>query len=1266
MGLVRAIHLEQWAMTVDSRTKLGGLLRRLILASIPRPAIKNIRFLADESTGLSGWDGLLECDSDVTWVPNGSSVWELGTGENAPNKIRSDFEKRVSDNLPFGWRKEETTYIAVTIRKLDDLTGLVTDLKKNSPWQDVKVFDAVSLEEWIGQYPGITTWLQEQGVGPPPNIHTLSRAWQEWSEGTQPILSPGLVLADREESALNLRNNARNPGDLINIKADSPEEALAFVYAAFNKEDHEDHEYFLDRAIVLQNSLDADFLRDFPSQFIVLLPPATEKAQMLARFGHIVINALGNSTLTQRIDFALGRPNRTSFSRALIEMGITEDVAEIETRACGASPSVWRVWNLLKSTDYRPDIEWAKPQYADLAIPAILIGGWSDQFEGDREVIAEISGLEFSVYRDRVQHFLSTDTPLLLKIGDTWIISAPAAFFALIINHITTGHLEKFSKIVNTVFQESDPTIDLSPDDRQYASLKTKGMKHSNWLRKGLAETLLRIVVIGKRLEEINIIPNNQTCQTFVDHLIKNLPGLKTNWRLILSLRDQLPILSEAAPLPFLEALECLIAGNAEETKTIFSEGEVSFGGHAFHPPVLWALETLAWEPSLLGRVSMILVDLAKIDPGGRLANRPINSLREIFLAWHPGSSATLEQRLQVLNTIMDREPEIGWKLLMSLMPKSHDSSSGTHEPKWKDFGRSEREIITVGATWAAYQQYIDRALLLADSNANRWEELIGVYSKVADSYQKDIERGLEKLAGTELTEEERKGLWETLRNFVNRHRGFPDASWALPSRCLDQLESLMDLFLPVEEIDRISWLFNEHFPDIPFLRKDFDGADLELKNLRNIAFKKIWQKGGLPLTINLLEEVEFPGLVANPTVDLIADKNELLMIFQETNEGSNKARFFAKCLSEQAFKKFGDHWTELILHKSNELSWHVDEIVNAFVLYPDSVKTFELIASLGPEIERRYWEVRYPWIHAEDGPSLRMAVDKFLWVGRALDLVALAARNPTEIGSTRILEIIDQALEELKKGKSTRLHDIGYYIKELFDWLNNKEDISKIDIARREYAFLPLLSSHDKKQLTLHELLADDPHFFVDVICDLYKPSSEEEGEQITEESRRRAEVAWELLNSWHRPPGLELNGQVNNDKLREWIEAARRLAKEKDRGIIADQHIGRVLFYIPSDSANGVWPHIELRKLLEDLQSPEIEKGIEIEQFNARGVVSKALFEGGTQELEISAKWRSWAEIIGLSWPRTRAMLEKIANSWEAEAKQEDQRAEKDRHRF
>jgi hypothetical protein len=297
------------------------------------------------------------------------------------------------------------------------------------------------------------------------------------------------------------------------------------------------------------------------------------------------------------------------------------------------------------------------------------------------------------------------------------------------------------------------------------------------------------------------------------------------------------------------------------------------------------------------------------------------------------------------------------------------------------------------------------------------------------------------------------------------------------------------------------------------------------------------------------------------------------------------------------------------------------------------------------------------------------MAISKFLWIGRALDILTLSPEDLLALGSAQILQIMDQALKELNEGKrSQTTSDISYWIEKMLVLLRNRGDVEKFEIAKREYAYIPLLTGGlQKTDFVIHDLLASDPKMFISIICDLYKTSSsEQESDQPSDEKRARAEFAWHLLQSWNKPPGLEPDGQVNSQKLREWVNEARSLAIENDRSVVADLHIGHVLYYYPIDPSDSAWPHVELRRLLEELQCIDIERGIETEQFNARGVTTKDVFEGGKQERELAQKWRSWADIIDLRWIRTKTMLERIAASWDAQAISEDERADKDRIRY
>ena len=420
---------------------------------------------------------------------------------------------------------------------------------------------------------------------------------------------------------------------------------------------------------------------------------------------------------------------------------------------------------------------------------------------------------------------------------------------------------------------------------------------------------------------------------------------------------------------------------------------------------------------------------------------------------------------------------------------------------------------------------------------------------------------------------------------------------------------------------------------------------------------------GGSELIKALVNQISYVGFVGEHLITHLEDENTVIEIIEQTRNGTDKDKFFARCLSGSAYDKFGGNWTRILLSKAKEVGWSADEIVNALLSFPDSRATFDLLESLSVEIQQAYWVSRPRRFRSKDDDLISYAIKKLKENGRAIDALVSGAQQWKIKDPVIVFELLDQAIEESNDNKLGKtVGNDSFWFNELFKWLRSQPEIDKGQLARREYAYLPLLTgATEKTNLALHEILATDPNFFVRVVSDLYRASSDTSESEPPKNSRRRAEFAWKLLRSWKQPPGVAPTGDVSSDKLNEWVEKARHLAVEVDRTDIADRELGKVLFYFPSDPNDSVWPHIELRRLLEKLQNENIEAGIELEQFNSRGVVNKELFEGGTQERVLAEKWRNIALGLGVRWPRTQAMCARIASCWDSDAKREDERAEK-----
>ncbi len=100
-------------------------------------------------------------------------------------------------------------------------------------------------------------------------------------------------------------------------------------------------------------------------------------------------------------------------------------------------------------------------------------------------------------------------------------------------------------------------------------------------------------------------------------------------------------------------------------------------------------------------------------------------------------------------------------------------------------------------------------------------------------------------------------------------------------------------------------------------------------------------------------------------------------------------------------------------------------------------------------------------------------------------------------------------------------------------------------------------------------------------------------------------------------------------------------------------------MLAHAPADP-DGTWPCLPVRELIEFTRSKDLESGIQVGVYNKRGVTTRLPTDGGTLERDEAKRYREWSEKTRLEFPRTSAMLSGIADSYDADAKYQDDRAD------
>lgn len=163
------------------------------------------------------------------------------------------------------------------------------------------------------------------------------------------------------------------------------------------------------------------------------------------------------------------------------------------------------------------------------------------------------------------------------------------------------------------------------------------------------------------------------------------------------------------------------------------------------------------------------------------------------------------------------------------------------------------------------------------------------------------------------------------------------------------------------------------------------------------------------------------------------------------------------------------------------------------------------------------------------------------------------------------------------------------------------------------------------------------------------------EEPRDLSEAEQARAMTARDLLASWQDVPGTCEDGTVDRDGLFAWVTEARRLLENVGRLRIGDHRIGQVLRYGPFDDGEK-WPCDAISELIEAVASEEMEDGLSMEVYNSRGATTRGLTDGGAQERELAEQYRRFAELAAGSWPRTAALLRRIAKSYEDDARRYD----------
>ena len=92
-----------------------------------------------------------------------------------------------------------------------------------------------------------------------------------------------------------------------------------------------------------------------------------------------------------------------------------------------------------------------------------------------------------------------------------------------------------------------------------------------------------------------------------------------------------------------------------------------------------------------------------------------------------------------------------------------------------------------------------------------------------------------------------------------------------------------------------------------------------------------------------------------------------------------------------------------------------------------------------------------------------------------------------------------------------------------------------------------------------------------------------------------------------------------------------------------------------------DGVWPAIAVRQVIKITRSQDLDNGVAGGLFNKRGPTWRDPFAGGIPEQGLATQYKSWSQAMELEWPRTSAILDQVALTYENLGRAMDDQAER-----
>ncbi|TNE29086.1 MAG: hypothetical protein EP346_07060 [Bacteroidetes bacterium] len=1237
--------LETWALKYNSKAEFLLLLARLIKENTERST--KVRFPFGSGVALAGFDGEVHSPSAVGVIPEGLSLWEVGVN-GGKSKAEDDYKKRSEAEID-GLEKREAVFIFVTTKSWEGGKDWAEAKTKEGKWKEVVVLDAQDLSLLIADSPvSLRRFKDLSRSSFSDSIYTAEDYWRQLASTPLSELSPKVILAGRESEAFRLQEYLNGDPEMIYVVGESIDDATLFIISVGMMQDEDLRELFYSRTLFIERDDKFQQMRkNLNSMNLVALFDRRDKIYVGVMDGHHVLAPVGpDDDIKYANVINLPPINKDKAIIGIQEMGFSRIQAEELLDKSDNSVSI-----LKRNLGYLRKAKWKTEENLVFLTYCFLIGKWDRQSVGDRSLIEKISGLPYSEFEGRVFELLKEDASPLLIVGEQIRVTSPFDLWINTAGLIKRKHLLSFKRALKKVL---------------FSGVDQNGEKYSSWIQDGLLQSATLIA-----LNKGNECSIKQETQSYIDEFFVDVLGQFgfDDWKAKARI---LPQIAEASPNAFLYTIEKLLS-EGQIIHQLFNEVKGMLYPLSHHTGLLWALEALAQQREYFQQSFSILVRLDEIDPGGKLANRPLASLKDILLPWHLQTNASFEERMSTLEKSLKGSPQTVKNLIISLLPLNNGISNEIYGFKWRSHFSPKPRELDVEELHRDYKALVYLLVSEFDHTDLDVVRLIKVLkAKRLPLKVKSVAlEALESSGGqftssthliTELASviemfEMYTNLNEEATNYLDRLYGlfnyFFDNS--VSSR-LAYLFSSDRLYLP-KRIFRIETLGDSHVEKVPQEANFILGRDFELLTefrIHEISVIAI-EDDVISYDKVIEEKIEFESFgyhlgefrLKEGLFDHIAICDTLSSPHSLVFKGYVRRRFELDGI---------DELRKMLGGKECGLEW----LVSLFVGLRQTKDLWDYISEFGSDVKALYWSEMRPWFWVLEPQELKYGLTELRSKGRIVSALDVIYHKPEKVESSLIVDLLHQ----LYVSNTDKMRIDHYSIGKLIEVLYKRDDVADDIIVNLEWDNAHVLTYPGSafKPKRIYQKMASDYQYFVEIIKKGYRPQGNDKKHEESGPSKEESLRAFALLQDYDSLPMNSEDSGLQWDFVMEWIKNARKLARKVDRLSVADVYIGKFLAQSQEES-EGLWPAEPVAQIIDEINSRSMKNGFSTGAFNKRGSSVRGVYDGGEIERRHMEFFLNNARAYKKDYPITSEVLENLALQFKNMALEQDISAQLDK---